>query len=306
MSCRQTWLSLPNVTFSQESASGHSPCVSQVGRMIGHVGQVHAPANRFQSLEKGLENQTNGIYGPSSPVLSRSVALQQFLENRLRRKLEGIGSALYALTWKSWDMQSGPPICALRASVRRMSGNDCIGWPTPAAQEFEIKDVGRMLERREEVRAKGYNGNGFGMSLGMQAVAVCSGWPTPQARDTKGAPLHGPHDRGSKVPPLNEVCRLAGWPTPNAQFVESKPRPPIMRGRKPTDPQIGLADVAEHLSSPVRLTATGEMLTGSFAGMESGGQLNPAHSRWLMGLPPEWDVCGAMAMQSLPSRRKRS
>jgi hypothetical protein len=57
---------------------------------------------------------------------------------------------------------------------------------------------------------------------------------------------------------------------------------------------------------PARLTATGEMLIGSSAAMESGGQLNPAHPRWLMGLPPEWDDCAVMAMQSLPKQRKRS
>jgi hypothetical protein len=48
------------------------------------------------------------------------------------------------------------------------------------------------------------------------------------------------------------------------------------------------------------------MLIGSSAGMESGGQLNPAHSRWLMGLPPEWDACGVTAMDSLRPQRKRS
>lgn len=48
-------------------------------------------------------------------------------------------------------------------------------------------------------------------------------------------------------------------------------------------------DVTAQIAGPARLTDSGDLLTGSFAEMESGGQLNPALSLWLMGFPPEWE-----------------
>ncbi len=53
-------------------------------------------------------------------------------------------------------------------------------------------------------------------------------------------------------------------------------------------------------------TASGEMLTGCSAGMESGGQLNPELSRWLMGLPDAWASCAPTETPSLRRSRKRS
>ncbi|CAB5238178.1 hypothetical protein UFOVP162_7 [uncultured Caudovirales phage] len=51
---------------------------------------------------------------------------------------------------------------------------------------------------------------------------------------------------------------------------------------------------------------SGPTVIGSSAEMENTGQLNPAHSRWLMGLPPEWDACAPMATPSSRKPRKRS
>jgi hypothetical protein len=126
------------------------------------------------------------------------------------------------------------------------------------------------------------------------------GWPTAAARDWKGATLER---WGTNARPLNEVAVLAGWPTCTVQDAH--------RGVKDSRPwdtgrPLGQIVALTRMDQPARLTASGELLTGSDAGMESGGQLNPAHSRWLMGYPPEWDACGATAMPSSRKSPKRS
>jgi hypothetical protein len=84
---------------------------------------------------------------------------------------------------------------------------------------------------------------------------------------------------------------LAPWPSPTAL--------------SPATENYNAAGDSDNLRK-TRLLVSGPTQNGSSAETESIGQLNPAHSRWLMGLPPEWDDCALMAMQLMPSSRKRS
>lgn len=246
------------------------------GLTIDEFGQHLYPANLSARQAKALGLLTSGICGPVSTTWSNSVGLQSSLESRLRAKTQTLGSTLYKLTWKAWDTGSGQYRFRLRASVRRTSETGSTGapWPTPSASGFEARDVERLQQRREECKVRTGNGNGFGLTLG-QAVPL---W-------------------------------LTGWNTPDSTMTQAKSRPPVLGNRKPTDPQISLADQAFHLApGPARRTASGEMLTGSAAGMASGGQLNPAHSLWLMlgAWGTVWASCAPPAMRSRSVKRKPS
>lgn len=254
MLCQATLPGLPSAIFSPASASGHTPCAAPDGQTTALCGQDPAPVSRSAVLEREKGLKTSVTCGPNSTASSASAALSSALVNRLRQRTALLGSTLYKLTWKMRVTPSGRLIPALRASVRRISDNDCTGWPTPRASE-----AGPDYAIMDRPTSGG---------LSLQTTVQLAGWPTPASTDHKAGYIGGR----------------------------------MRNGKLSTD----RLDVTAQLAGPYRLTASGEMLIGSCAGMESGGQLNPAHSRWLMGLPAAWDDCAVMAMQSMPSKRKRS
>ena len=286
MSCLPTLPDSDNVIFSPESESGPMLCVAQDGRMTVPSGQVPAPVSLSarQAKERGL--LTSGTCGPRSSILSVSAGLSQSLASRLQAVTVLHGSTLYRLTWKERATPAGRWIPALRASVRRISDNGSTGWPTPTGNSY----TGAGSGKREG-------------GLNLQTAVELSGWPTPRSVES-GHSTGNPARAFNRKSRLEDMVFLAGWVTPSARDWKDTPGMATERpdGRNRTDQLPRQAATAE----PCRWTASGEMLTGSCAGMESGGQLNPALARWLMGLPPEWDDCAVMVTPSSHRRRKPS
>ena len=183
---------------------GTSPSTSPAG--ADQSGQDPAHASLSALRAKGKVPTTNDTSGPLFTASSPSASLQRSLENRLRANLAERGCPLYALTWKTWDMPLGPPICALRASRRRTSDSAYTGWPTPTAGNADGSQAAK------DASTTGQRPDGSKATVSLNAVARTAGWSTPSSRDWKNTPgmaTEGTNPDGSQRTRTDQLPRQA-------------------------------------------------------------------------------------------------
>lgn len=276
---------------------------------------------------------TSGTYGLRGSTLSKSADLTASLANRYQARTASLGSTLFSLIWKESTTPSGRLIFRLRASGPRIAVNASIlsqetrrftGWPTPKTHETSEDPEKRKIRGKK---------HGFSLALNLAMAADLAAWPTPDKASGDGGrvssdPLAKQRPSGAKKQlTINDAAALASWSTPKAATGDYQ----YGKGGKSDIPlnlsgQAKLAgwmtpsaneDAAGNpgakmqpmLASQAKLAQpmdSGETQSGSSCETKGTGQLNPAHSLWLMGLPDVWLFCGVLAMQSIRKMRSRS
>src|SRR5262245_17022814 len=251
-----------SATSSPASADGATPCGLPDGPMTDLFGQVVVPANPSAQPERARRPRTSVTCGLAGFLSSASAALQSSLESRLRQRLDGAGSTLFSLTWRRKATPAGRPYYQLAASARRISGIEFGSWPTPMA--------GTPAH-------KGYNEAGNNDSS-RRTVDLAS-WPTTTKEDGRSSARHGYMLTGNQGTTLLDAARMATWPTPRLHDAERGGQAKRATGE------------TRHGSNLQDFAMLGQILNGSSVQTGKRGQLNPAHSRWLMGFPAGWDDC---------------
>lgn len=167
------------------------------------------------------------------------------------------------------------------------------GWPTPTAKTRAggaTTDPDKVL-----ARARGGHSNDL-----QDFVQLAAGWPTPKAEDAESTGFSAKRLAAGKQPDnLHSATKLlTGWATPNHRDY----RTPAHKSYR----ERGGGKKGENLNHQVAQQIPGASLNGLNAATGNGGLLNPAFSRWLLGVPETWLSCGPSGTRSARKSRRRS
>lgn len=206
---------------------------------------------------------------------------------------------------------------------RRTDATASGSWPTPDSGAFNLTESPEsVLARQAAQKARGINGNGFGLRLATAAQMRPDG-----CRDGASAGVAAPtptdatattacwSETGASVPPAGTGTTMTAssrmWPTPCAEDAKNVPyqkgdhgtRYPMLLGAVAPErmwPTPKARDWKDASSAGTFERSSPDL--GKMVGQSAiTGALNPTWVEWLMGYPLGWTACAALATRS--SRR---
>lgn len=309
---------IPSVTSLLAGDSGASLSDKQDGPTIDLSGPEVAPAPVSARQVKGMGLQTLVTSGLSGIASSASAALEQSLASRLQQRLDTAGSTLFVETWKRKATPLRRRYWEHTARVRPTSDRGCTSVPSPQASD--MRGGGQVKRALRSMKP-----TGTAQSANLNDYAMLASLPTPMA----GSPATETYNAAGNNDYSRRIVELASVFTPDCsdrrsakssqqglsnQAQLASVTSPSARDWKDTsgmqesgvDPDGSTRSRLDQLPRQAQLAASGQTATGGTGATASTGQLDPAYSRWLMGVPPEWDDFACTAMQSVSKRRRRS